>query len=430
MRRRAFGRIETLENRWSTTGAPEVIGVLVSGSAWTSSFISFLQSNGLGNGGYGIPVGTGNQLADLPWTNINQIKIKFNRDVLVDQADLAVTGVNTTQYFSSSFSYDQSTFVATWSFSASFGKDRLLLGLNANGLDPVVDQSGNRLDGEWNNGSSTTSGNGVAGGDFLFALNVLPGDLNQSGQVLSNDTLLAQSAQFKYAGDPGYSALYDVNGSGSILSNDTLLVQSRQFNALPNGQPAGISDHPPSTRPLSSFGAGTNWPTMTFSLEHYFSDYETAPTNMSYQVTANSNPALVTANVSSGGHALTLGFSSNTGASTLTVRATDSDGLSVDNTFTIGKQAANQPPLVYDFYGTSDGYGNWTFTGRVADESAGNLTVTLGSLVSGSTISATDGTFSYATFISPGTAGTVTAQTVDSQGLVSNVDKMPIEDVT
>jgi hypothetical protein len=34
-------------------------------------------------GGYSIPVGSGTQLATLPWTGLDQIKIVFSEDVVV-----------------------------------------------------------------------------------------------------------------------------------------------------------------------------------------------------------------------------------------------------------------------------------------------------------------------------------------------------------
>ncbi len=91
---------------------PVVTNVLVRGSTWTSSFASYA--------GYSIPVGSGAQLVTLPWGNIDQIKVVFSKDVVIDSADLLLSGVNTKAYnFSGgTFSYDSSTFTATWTFPA------------------------------------------------------------------------------------------------------------------------------------------------------------------------------------------------------------------------------------------------------------------------------------------------------------------------
>ena len=170
--------------------APTVTNVLVSSTNWNPTFLSYLASLGSQNvGGYSIPVGSGSQLLSLPWGNINQIKVVFSENVVVDQSDLLLSGVNTTAYNVSggTFSYDPTTFTATWTLPQAIGPDKLLLQLNADGSDPIEDSAGNRLDGEWTNPTSTTqsssstypSGNGTAGGDFLFRFNVLPGDANR-----------------------------------------------------------------------------------------------------------------------------------------------------------------------------------------------------------------------------------------------------------
>ena len=68
---------------------PEVVGVHVGGSAWTSVSLA---------GGYSIPVGSGAQLLPLPWEGINQIQVTFNENVTVNQSDLLLTGVNVPSY--------------------------------------------------------------------------------------------------------------------------------------------------------------------------------------------------------------------------------------------------------------------------------------------------------------------------------------------
>ena len=70
--------------------APTVTNVLVRDSGWPSAFPFY--------NGYSIPVGSGSQLVSLPWIGINQIKVVFSEDVVVDQADLLLSGINTTVY--------------------------------------------------------------------------------------------------------------------------------------------------------------------------------------------------------------------------------------------------------------------------------------------------------------------------------------------
>src|SRR5262245_12311625 len=129
--------IEGLENRQLlTASAPTVINVTVAGTAWSGSYVDYLASHNLGSGGSSIPVGSSSQLAPLAWNNLNQIKVKFSEDVRVEMSDLTLTGVNVVQYQFSNFSYDSQTHIATWTLTASIDKDRLLIDLAGNGLDP------------------------------------------------------------------------------------------------------------------------------------------------------------------------------------------------------------------------------------------------------------------------------------------------------
>jgi NHL repeat len=179
---------EPLESRLMLTG-PRVVSVQVAGTSWTPDYLATIEAAGDGNGaGYAIPVGSSAQLKDLPWTNLNQIQIAFNEDVNVQEDSLKLLGHNAAQYSFSSFSYDAATATATWTLSAPIGNDNLQIDLDGRTPDGVSDESGNLLDGEWINSKSVyPSGNGMAGGSFIFAFNVLPGDVNQDGIVNGAD---------------------------------------------------------------------------------------------------------------------------------------------------------------------------------------------------------------------------------------------------
>ena len=63
-------------------------------------------------------------------------------------ADLSVSGVNTTAYAFSGFSYNPGTFTATWTLAAPIADDYLELDLAAKGMAPVTDAAtGEVLDG-------------------------------------------------------------------------------------------------------------------------------------------------------------------------------------------------------------------------------------------------------------------------------------------
>jgi hypothetical protein len=214
--------------------APKVTGVFVRGSAWSQAFVNPLGSGGLG---YALPSGEG-QLANLPWINADQIIVKFNEHVSVQQNDLLVQGVNNASYVTSAFAYDPATFTATWTLAQPLPADKVRIQLSAGGVDPIRNAAGVRLDGDWSDGTSAyPSGNGRSGGDFSFRFDVLPGNGDQTGPVNIFDTIKTRNRQFTSAGDANYSPLYDINGSGDINIFDTVQVRNRQFTALPDGEP-------------------------------------------------------------------------------------------------------------------------------------------------------------------------------------------------
>jgi len=182
-----------------SVAAPKVTNVYVSGSTWSTSFKNFLAAQGVGDATYGYNIAGGvNQLKDLPWTNLNQISIKFDSDVNVTQASLVVKGVNTALYgyaATGGFTYDSTTHVATWKLDASILRDKMLFELASAGVtlksDPTV-----TLDGEYTTSTTTgSSGDGVAGGDFNFRANVLSGDVNQTSPVNNSDVSLVKNRQ-------------------------------------------------------------------------------------------------------------------------------------------------------------------------------------------------------------------------------------------
>jgi len=217
---------------------PEVTKVLVGGTSWSSDVLQTLQSEGLGNGsGYAIPVGDVAQLAPIPWFNLNQIQIVFSDNVNVQANSLTVTGINVAQYAIQSFSYNSSTHTATWTLAGAVGPDRLTLNLKSTGAGAVTDTSGRALDGEWVNGQSGyPSGNYSPGGDFQFAINVLPGDVNLDGIVNGQDMAMLASTTFEYSGPLG-----DLNVDGIINGQDLALTASQWLATLPNSPAAALA---------------------------------------------------------------------------------------------------------------------------------------------------------------------------------------------
>jgi ELWxxDGT repeat protein len=206
--------------------APRVASVYVKGTAWNNSFLDNLDAQGLGCStvarlGYAIPAGA-DQLKTLPWTGINTISVQFDENVSVAKANLALLHTDFTPFDLSgaTFSYNSTTFVATWTLPQTISADVLTLAITS-----VADAVGNALDGEWIDQTGLfPSGNGAAGGDFVFHFNVLPGDVNQDGSVNAADRNAVKYSLGAAPGDDAYSPLKDLSGDGLVISNDLVMV--------------------------------------------------------------------------------------------------------------------------------------------------------------------------------------------------------------
>ena len=240
---------------------PTVVNTLVAGSGWTTTYLNYLQSQGMGNGtGYSIPVGSSAQFTTLPWTNLNEIEIVFNQAVNVQESDLTLDGVNTPSYSFSGFSYNATTFTATWTLASPMTDDRLQLDLDGHDSNGVTNSSGTLLEGTWNNGVSTyPSGNGTNGTDFVFDFNVLPGDVDGNNGVNGGDYLIVRSQVGKTVGSPGYNFRADVTGQGTVTIADANLVRALIGSVLPSGHPAVVSAPTGGGNPPSSSDGG-RWP--------------------------------------------------------------------------------------------------------------------------------------------------------------------------
>ena len=100
---------------------PAVAGVYVSSTQWNSSFLSYLdsrQSGSLTGLGYAVPAGSA-QLDTISWGNVDTISVAFTKNVDVSEGSLTLIGSadGLTPPDISGFSYNSSTFVATWTFS-------------------------------------------------------------------------------------------------------------------------------------------------------------------------------------------------------------------------------------------------------------------------------------------------------------------------
>ena len=287
-------RFEALERRDMLTTGARVVAVEVASTSWSPEFVRNLSDNDLGTSGYAIPLGSTAQSDTLPWKSLNEIRIKFDCDFGVTSADLSVSGTNHKVYLFQSFHYDPPTQWATWTLSTPITSDRVQLDLNSHGTQPALNYYWTALDGEWINNVSTKSGDGTAGGDFEFILNVQVADVNKSGNVSSAD----YDQIFQRAGSStataGYSPKYDVDGNGLIDSNDAQVAIDHFFESLPTGSPAGVGNDAPTTSGFVLVHLSNTSPNATIALTNGFNDVEDGASGLSYSIVSDNNPWLFT----------------------------------------------------------------------------------------------------------------------------------------
>ena len=225
---------------------PRVAEVLLSGSGWSAALVDELRSRGLGDGGYSIPAG-GGQLATIPWTGVDTLRVRFTADVNLSPGDLAITGVNVADYAIAALDYSSAggELVATWTLAAPLRADRVQLSLAG-----VSDLAGRPLDGNWTDGGgSFPSGNGVleSSDPFTFSINILPGDADGDGGVSRRDVIALLPHLGTAAGSPAFNPRLDTNADGQINLADLRATLARLPGTLPSITPLPVNATAPAT---------------------------------------------------------------------------------------------------------------------------------------------------------------------------------------
>jgi hypothetical protein len=372
--RKAIGgrscRFEPLERRdLLTSVAPRVVAVEVSSTAWSPDFVNTVRGSNSSAIGYAIPVGSTAQLSSLTWNNIDQIILRFDKDVYIDQADLSLSGINTVSYAFSKFHYDPIGRAAVWTLAAPLNLDRLQIDLDTNGSDPVRDLQGNILDGEWTNKVSTISGNGTAGGDFQFQFNIQPADVDNTGRITTADYSLIYNLLGKGVGAAGYIVNRDLDGNGTIDQGDCLDAVLRIYEQRPIGSPVGAGDDAPTTSGFDLVTIDDDAVDVAISLLAGFGDMESGSSGLTYSITSNSNPELFdTVNLDLSSNSLVVNAASGaTGRATIVITATDASGLSTTSTVTIDVNRENLPPEIINFVVSGIGLDTYVISGQVVD---------------------------------------------------------------
>ena len=188
--------------------------------------------------------------ATLPWININQILVEFDSDISESLAD---DGSDFRLEVVAGERADSTTASVPSIISATWDEDnmRAVLTLNQS-IEPsiirvvatdsdITDEAGNFLNGEWNDGFSTVSGDAIEGGDFSYEMRVLPGDVVKS--VSSFETIDPDDPNFirpitnssiRSSGQllGPYDRFADLNGDNRILGNDVQFAERRVGSKL------------------------------------------------------------------------------------------------------------------------------------------------------------------------------------------------------
>ena len=242
--------------------APRVTAVMVGGTAWSIRYLYGLEARGLGSRRWGFAVPSGaEQERPLPWVNLNQVTVRFDRDVTVPADALVVTGAAGAAYplaasgEAPAFAYDAGTRTATWTFGRSIGADRLSVTLRS-GAGGVRRAAGGRaLDGEWLGAADNwPSGDGADGGDFRLALGALPGDVTRDGRVNADDVLAVRRARWAEVDDPRWASGFmfrDVNGDNRVILSDELSIRRSIGRSLPPTTQEAATARPRRIAPLT-----------------------------------------------------------------------------------------------------------------------------------------------------------------------------------
>ena len=245
---------------------PTVAEVYVNSTFWSQGFRDVadgVENDGNARG-YFIPRGT-DQIQTLPWDNVNQISVVFSEDVGPGGVDLGdfsfvsdssyvnisgggVIGVlpDITAAGGATLSYDAATFTATITFAPGEFFQQSVFDLVVDSAG-IANAAGNNLDGDWVDQTTVSnSGDGVAGGDFVYRLLTLPGDTvdanigtgfeEVNGADATEVRVLQNEVAIDFMGStivtPNFDIRADIDGDGEVDGGDANTVRVEQNAVL------------------------------------------------------------------------------------------------------------------------------------------------------------------------------------------------------
>ncbi len=184
----------------------------------------------------------------------------------------------------------------------------------------------------------------------------------------------------------------------------------------------------PTTGGMSDVTVDEDSADTVISVQSSFDDVEDGPTGLSYSISDNSDSSLFSSvSIDSSGQ-LRLAYALNAyGAATITVRAVDSGGLSVETSFMVIVNAVNDPPVMGAFSMLYDsGFGGWILSGSATDvdDDLTAVAVSFGGILAGLNVSAQldeNGSFTIIQELAGVGVGHASAWVTDAQGAQSNI---------
>jgi hypothetical protein len=214
-----------------TGGNPVVTRVFARGSTWTLSdnlpnvtFMEYLESQALGdkNLGYEIKPKAAGSEDLLPWVNVNQVVLEYDKTLTAAPAASTIIVDGVRADYTGTTSLLDPTHVL-------LQLDRPL-GTSAAGTTTTA-TNGDRF-------TLNVTGGAASNGTFSLKFNLLQGDVDKSRTVVAQDFSEVKAKFFKSTNAPGsgatgYTPFHDVDGSGQIVAADFSAVKARFFHGLP-----------------------------------------------------------------------------------------------------------------------------------------------------------------------------------------------------
>ncbi len=163
---------------------------------------------------------------------LTHAQIGFSEPVVVPDGSVLVWGVGEGTISGFTTSYDPDAFVLTVTFATPLRRDRVTIVVDYT----IEDLAGNPLDGEIYDPQNAVlpSGNGVNGGQGVFRVNVLKGDVNRDGVTDATDLDLISAALGSCKGDSGFDENADLNADGCVDDLDAAITTGALGAELPN----------------------------------------------------------------------------------------------------------------------------------------------------------------------------------------------------